>query len=74
MWVLVNTILAPLMLLGDRGRPNIGFGSHDGCHFTCLMVDFELRSVQKMETAPWFMKVSSVGFVTVFDVYLIACR
>ena len=71
---IVDPTLALLMLVGDHGRPNIGFASHNGCHFTCLMVDFELRSVQNMETAPWFMKVRSVGFVTVFNVYIIACR
>ena len=29
----VDTRLAPLMLLGDCGRPNIGFAFHDGMPF-----------------------------------------
>ena len=34
----VDTRLVPLMLLGDRGRPNIGVGFHDilSFHFGCL--------------------------------------
>ena len=42
--LIVDTRMAPLMLLGDRVRPNIGFVSHDGCHFTWLLVDFGLGS------------------------------
>ena len=43
---IVDTRLAPLMLLGDHGRPNIGFGFHDGLsfHFGCL--GFGLGSMQ----------------------------
>ena len=35
---IVDTKLAPLMLLGDCGRPNIGFGFQDGLsfYFGCL--------------------------------------
>ena len=72
--LIVDSRLVPLILLRDRGKPNIGFDSHDGFHFAWLLVDFELGSTQEMETKPWFVKVSSVGFVTTFDVYLIACR
>ena len=70
----VDSRMVPLILLRDRGKPNIGFDSHDGFHFAWLLVDFELGSTQEMETTPCFVKVSSVGFVTTFDVYLIACR
>ena len=61
----VDTRLVPLMLLGDHGRPNIGFGSHDGCHFGWLLVDFGLGSTQEMKSTPWFAKVSTIGFVIV---------
>ena len=35
---IVDTRLVPLMLLGDRGKPNIGFGFDDSLsfHFGCL--------------------------------------
>ena len=66
--LIVDTRLAPLMLIGDCGRLNIGFGSHNGCHFTWLLVDFGIGSAQEMKTTPWFMKVSSVGFVIAFDI------
>ena len=36
---LVDTTLEPLMLLGDHGRPNIGFGLYDGLSFH-LVVGF----------------------------------
>ena len=42
--LIVDTKMEPLMLLGDHGRLNIGFVSHDGCHFTWLLVDFGLGS------------------------------
>ena len=31
--LIMDTMLVPLMLLGDCGRPNIGFGFHDGMPF-----------------------------------------
>ena len=70
----VDTRMVPLILLEDRGRPNIGFDSHDGCHFSWLLVDFGLGSSQEMNMTPWFMKVRTVCFMTSFDVYLVACR
>ena len=33
----VDTRLAPLMVLGDRGRPNIEFGFHDGFSFRLVV-------------------------------------
>ena len=43
---IMETRLVPLILLGDCGRPNIGFGFHDGLsfHFGCL--GFGLGSMQ----------------------------
>ena len=70
----VDTRLAPLMLIGDCGRPNIGFGFHDGLSFRLVVGCFGLGSVQEMKMTPWFTKVSTVGFVTAFYIYLIACR
>ena len=34
----VDTNIAPLMLLGDCGRPNIGFGFHDGMPFHLVVL------------------------------------
>ena len=31
--LIVESRLVPLTLLRDRGKPNIGFDSHDGFHF-----------------------------------------
>ena len=44
--LIVDTRMAPLMLLGDCGKPNIGFVFHDGLsfHFGCL--GFGLGSMQ----------------------------
>ena len=48
--LIVDTILALVMLLGDRGRPNIGFGFHDGLSFHFGWLGFGLGSAQgKME-------------------------
>ena len=43
---IVDTKLAPLMLLGDCGRPNIGFGLHDGLSFPFGCFGFGLGSMQ----------------------------
>ena len=57
----VDTRLAPLMLLRDRGRPNIGFGFHDGLSFHLVVGCFGLGSAQEMKTMPSFVKVSIRG-------------
>ena len=40
--LILDTRLVPLMLLGDRGRPIIGFGSHDGLSFLLVVGFFGL--------------------------------
>ena len=42
----LDTKMVPLMLLGDRGRPNIGFGFHDGLSFHFGFLKFSLGSAQ----------------------------
>ena len=43
--LIMDTTLAPLILLGDCGKPNIGFGSHDGFSFCLVFSCFGLRSM-----------------------------
>ena len=50
--LIVDTRMAPSMLLGDHGRPNIGFGSHDGLSFNLVVGCFGLGSVQEMKLTP----------------------
>ena len=44
--LIMDTRLVPLILLGDRDRPNIGFGFHDGLSFCFGCLGFGLGSVQ----------------------------
>ena len=42
--LIMDTKLVPLILLGDRDRPNIGFGFHDGLSFCFGCLGFGLGS------------------------------
>ena len=73
--LIVDTRMAPLMLLRDCSRHNIGFGSYDGLSFLLFVGCFVLGSAQgKMEATIGFTEVISIGFMTAFYVYLIFCK
>ena len=48
----VDARLTPLMLLGESGIPNIGFGFHDGLSFRLVFGCFGLVSMQEMKKTP----------------------
>ena len=50
--LIVDTKLVPLMLLGDRGIPNIGFVYHDGLSFCFVVGCFGPGFAQKMKSTP----------------------
>ena len=71
-WI-VDTRMAPLMLLGDCGRHNIGFGSYDGLSFLLFVGCFGIGFAQgKMEATAGFTEVISIGFMIEFDIIFVS--